>query len=316
MVVLAVMVTLPACGGDDGTSAHVDGSGSDDATTADAASADVASDTAGPDKAGPADLASEATPLSSDATLSTLAPSVGVLDPVFSPDVTAYVVVLPFGSTTAPALEAVATDESATVAVVDAIDVTSADVPARTSAVTVTAEDGVATRVYTVRFDVSPYRSLHDFQVTDIYGATFDFAALKGKKVLVVNVASYCGYTPQYPKLQQLYETYGPDAFVVVGFPANNFLNQEPGTDQEICDFATTKYGITFPLMSKVSVKGPDMHPVYAWLTQKSENGVLDAPVEWNFQKFLVDEQGKVVNVALPPEDPLSPKIIGWITGS
>ena len=205
--------------------------------------------------------------------------AVGRLSPDFAPDVTEYSVLLPFGSSATPALVAAASDPAASLQAVDAADVTSTDATARTSTLTVTAEDGVTTRVYAVRFDVSPYKTLYDFQVTDIHGEPFDLASLKGKKVLVVNVASYCGFTPQYPKLQQLYDTYGPDAFAVIGFPANNFGGQEPGTDQEICDFAVTKYGITFPLMSKISVQGFDMHPVYAWLTQKSENGVLDAPV-------------------------------------
>ncbi len=306
-VLLCVAMLVPACGGDsDGRDA--------------AAPLDDVLDTVGaPDAPDPADavssdLAPEAAPLSTDATLSTLAPAVGDLAPAFAPDVTAYTVLLPFGSAATPALTATATHAAAAVAIVPAADVTAGDEAARTSTVTVTAEDGATTRAYAVRFDVSPTRSLHDFAVTDTHGDPFDFATLKGKKVLVANVASYCGYTPQYPKLQQLYETYGPDAFVVVGFPANNFANQEPGTDQEICDFAVTNYGITFPLMSKISVKGADLHPVYAWLTQKSENGVLDSPVQWNFQKFLVDEEGKVVDVALPAEDPLSAKIVGWIT--
>ncbi len=156
-------------------------------------------------------------------------------------------------------------------------------------------------------------RTLHDFKVTDIDGNEFDLATLKGKKVLVVNVASRCGLTPQYEDLQKLYSTYQDKNFTIIGFPANNFNDQEPGTNQEIKEFCTGNYGVTFPMMDKISVKGDEMAPLYSWLTQKDENGVLDQEVTWNFQKYMIDEQGHLVDVVMPGESPLSDKIIDWI---
>lgn len=158
-------------------------------------------------------------------------------------------------------------------------------------------------------------KSFHDFSVKDIEGNDFSLSQLKGKKVLVVNTASKCGKTPQYEDLEKLYETYGGEKFVIIGFPANNFMNQEPGSNSEILEFCTTKYGVTFPMMSKISVKGDDIHPLYRWLTSKEENGILDAPVKWNFQKFMVDENGRLVDFAPPGEQPLSDRIINWIKG-
>lgn len=157
-------------------------------------------------------------------------------------------------------------------------------------------------------------KSLHDFVVEDIYGDTFDLSELKGRKVLVVNTASKCGLTPQYEELQAIYEKYGGDKFTIIGFPANNFANQEPGTNEDIVEFCTANYGVSFPMMSKISVKGDDIHPLYSWLTQKSENGKLDAEVTWNFQKFMIDEQGNMVDYAAPREKPGSEKIMNWIT--
>ena len=156
-------------------------------------------------------------------------------------------------------------------------------------------------------------RTLHDFTVTDIDGNEFNLATLKGKKVLVVNVASRCGLTPQYEELQKLYSAYQDKNFTVIGFPANNFNNQEPGTNQEIKEFCTGNFGVTFPMMDKISVKGDEMAPLYSWLTQKDENGVLDQEVTWNFQKYMIDEQGHLVDVVMPRESPLSDKIIDWI---
>lgn len=155
--------------------------------------------------------------------------------------------------------------------------------------------------------------TLHDFIVKDIEGNEFDLATLKGKKVLVVNVASRCGLTPQYEELQKLYSIYQDNGFTVIGFPANNFNNQEPGTNQEIKEFCTGNYGVTFPMMDKISVKGDDIAPLYRWLTQKAENGVMDNEVTWNFQKFMIDEQGQLVDVVMPGESPLSDKIVDWI---
>lgn len=153
----------------------------------------------------------------------------------------------------------------------------------------------------------------YDFKVADINGQPFDLSQFKGKKVLVVNVASKCGYTPQYAQLEELYKIYGGERFVVIAFPANNFMSQEPGTNQEIKEFCTSKYEVTFPMMSKISVKGKEMDPLYGWLTSKEKNGVLDAPVKWNFQKFLINEQGQVVGMAPPGESPTSDRITSWI---
>ncbi|MEA5129747.1 MAG: glutathione peroxidase [Proteiniphilum sp.] len=158
-------------------------------------------------------------------------------------------------------------------------------------------------------------KTLYDFTVKDIDGNDFSLASLKGKKVLVVNVASKCGLTPQYEQLQELYEKYRYLNFVIIGFPANNFMGQEPGTNEEIKEFCTANYGVTFPMMEKISVKGKDQAPLYKWLTNKSENGVLDQEVTWNFQKFMVDEEGHLVDVVLPKESPMSGKIINWIIG-
>lgn len=158
-------------------------------------------------------------------------------------------------------------------------------------------------------------KNFHDFTVTTIDGKEFPLSQLKGKKVLVVNTASKCGYTPQYEDLEKLFETYGGDKFTVIGFPANNFMKQEPGTDAEIKEFCTTRYGVTFPMMSKISVKGDDIAPVYNWLTSKDQNGVMDAQVKWNFQKFLIDENGNLVNSYPSGENPLSEKIVNWIKG-
>lgn len=156
-------------------------------------------------------------------------------------------------------------------------------------------------------------KSLHDFKVTDINGQEFDMAKLKGKKVLIVNVASKCGLTPQYEKLQALYSKYKERGFVVVGFPANNFMGQEPGTDKEIKTFCVSKYDVSFPMMSKIDVKGDSTAPIYLWLTQKTLNGKLDAPIQWNFQKFMIDEQGHIVDFVSPKEDPFCDKIVKWI---
>jgi glutathione peroxidase len=154
-----------------------------------------------------------------------------------------------------------------------------------------------------------------DFKATTLEGKDFDLASLKGKKILVVNTASKCGHTPQYAQLEELYKKYGPDKFVIIGFPANNFLRQEPGTNAEIREFCTTNYGVTFPMMAKISVKGNDIDPIYKWLTTKVENGVMDAPVKWNFQKFMIDENGKLVGMVPPGELPTSEKIVNWIEG-
>jgi glutathione peroxidase len=157
--------------------------------------------------------------------------------------------------------------------------------------------------------------NLHDFKVQDIDGSDFDLSQLKGKKVLVVNTASKCGLTPQYELLQKLYDEYGGDQFTIIGFPANNFNEQEPGSNDEIAEFCERNYGVTFPMMSKISVKGDDMHPLYQWLTQKAKNGVSDSEVGWNFQKYMIDEEGHLVDYAEPKTKPDDPKIVNWVKG-
>jgi len=160
---------------------------------------------------------------------------------------------------------------------------------------------------------IAQEKTFHDFTVTDINGDEFDLAQLKGKKVLVVNTASECGLTPQYEILEEVYKEYGGEKFTIIGFPANNFGGQEPGTDEEIKGFCKKNYGVTFPMMSKISVKGDDQNEVYQWLTQKEKNGVEDAEVAWNFQKFLIDENGKYVSMVSPKGSPDSEEIINWI---
>lgn len=157
--------------------------------------------------------------------------------------------------------------------------------------------------------------SFYDFKVETIDGKPFDLNSLKGKKVMVVNTASKCGLTPQYEELEELYKSYsGAGDFVIIGFPANNFMNQEPGTNEEIQSFCSENYGVTFPMMSKISVKGKDMHPLYKWLTTKELNGVKDSEVSWNFQKYLIDEKGNLVEVIPPREKPMSDKVINWLS--
>jgi glutathione peroxidase len=156
--------------------------------------------------------------------------------------------------------------------------------------------------------------NFHDFQVQTINGTTLSLSDFKGKKVLVVNVASECGLTPQYETLQELYDEFGGSNFVIIGFPANNFGAQEPGSNEEIQTFCKKNYGVTFPMMAKIDVKGDNIAPLYAWLTQKTENGVEDAPVSWNFQKFMIDENGEWVGMVSPQESPACDKIVNWIT--
>ncbi len=165
----------------------------------------------------------------------------------------------------------------------------------------------------TVSGGLSAQKSFYDFVVKDIEGKSFDFSTLKGKKVLIVNTASKCGFTPQYEQLEQLYEKYGADKFVIIGFPANNFKSQEPGTNEEIAQFCQMNYGVSFPMMSKISVKGDDMHPLYKWLTSKDENGILDSEVEWNFQKYLIDANGKLVDMVEPRVKPDDKRIVDWV---
>lgn len=151
-------------------------------------------------------------------------------------------------------------------------------------------------------------KSIYDFKVTSLDGGTIDFAKYKGKKILIVNTASKCGYTPQYEGLEKLYEQH-KDNLVIIGFPANNFLYQEPGNDQDIKSFCQKNYGVSFPMASKIDVKGKKMHPLYVWLTQKKYNNYSDNSVKWNFQKYLIDEKGNLIDVFAPGVEPLSTEI-------
>ena len=155
--------------------------------------------------------------------------------------------------------------------------------------------------------------SFYDFKVKTLNGETFNFSQLKGKKVMIVNTASKCGFTPQYEQLQEIYQQYKKEGFIILGFPANNFNNQEPGTAEEISEFCQINYGVTFPMMEKVSVRGDDQHPLYQWLTKKELNGVLDSKVKWNFQKYLIGRTGKIEKVISPRTKPNDPEIIQWI---
>jgi glutathione peroxidase len=158
-------------------------------------------------------------------------------------------------------------------------------------------------------------QSFYDLKSRTIDGRDFSFAELKGKKVMIVNTASKCGFTPQYEDLEKLYKAYKDQDFVIIGFPANNFGHQEPGTNSEIKEFCTKNYGVSFQMMEKISVKGDDMDPVYKWLTEKSLNGKMDSSVKWNFQKYLIDEKGNLVDVAYSTEKPDNDKIVAWIKG-
>jgi glutathione peroxidase len=154
--------------------------------------------------------------------------------------------------------------------------------------------------------------SIYDFTLPSIDGNPMPLAGFKGKVIFMVNVASKCGYTPQYSALEALYEKYKDQGFVVLGFPANNFAGQEPGTNQEIKTFCSTKYNVTFPLYAKVSVKGEDMTPLYQYLT-KVANSSLAGDIKWNFTKFLVDRQGQVVERFEPAVKPDSPEVVAAI---
>lgn len=156
-------------------------------------------------------------------------------------------------------------------------------------------------------------QTIYQFTVEDINGKPFALADLKGKKVMIVNTASKCGLTPQYKELEALYKQYKDKDFIIIGFPANNFLGQEPGSNEQIASFCSINYGVTFPMMSKISVKGKNMHPLYQFLTQKSKNGVEDSKVKWNFQKYLIGRDGKLEKVIDPKTLPSSDEVTQWI---
>jgi glutathione peroxidase len=155
--------------------------------------------------------------------------------------------------------------------------------------------------------------SIYDFKVKGLDGNTIDFSDFKGKKILIVNTASQCGYTPQYEELEKLYEEY-KDKLVIVGFPANNFGQQEPGSNEEIHEFCKKNYGVTFPMAEKVSVKGDDIHPLFKYLSDEAiKSGAAEPVIKWNFTKFLVDENGKLVKVFPSKVKPLSEEITVYL---
>lgn len=152
-------------------------------------------------------------------------------------------------------------------------------------------------------------QSVYDFTMKDIKGNDVPLSKYKGKVVLIVNVASKCGLTPQYKELEAFYEKHKDKNFTIIGFPANNFLGQEPGTNEDIAQFCSLNYGVTFDMFSKISVKGKDTHPLYQYLTEKRLNGVEEAPVQWNFQKFLIGKDGKLVRSFSPKTSVLSDEV-------
>ena len=154
--------------------------------------------------------------------------------------------------------------------------------------------------------------SIHIFKAEGIDGEVIDFANFKGKKILVVNVASECGFTPQYKQLQELYDEF-ENKLVIVGFPCNDFGEQEPGSNDEISAFCKEEYDVRFPLAAKISIKGSDPHPIYQWLTDKHKNGLMDSTVAWNFQKYLLDEKGRLVHVFTSSASPFDDHILNWL---
>ena len=156
-------------------------------------------------------------------------------------------------------------------------------------------------------------QTIYQFKVKDIEGKIFDFENLRGKKIMIVNTASKCGLTGQYKGLQKLYDRYKDSGLVVVGFPANDFLWQEPGSNKEIAKFCEMNYGVTFPMMSKITVKGGEMHPLYQFLTQAGKIGYKSSTVSWNFQKYLIGSDGKLEKIITPRTAPMSEEVIDWV---
>ncbi|WP_126650867.1 glutathione peroxidase [Chryseobacterium aureum] len=155
-------------------------------------------------------------------------------------------------------------------------------------------------------------KTIYDFKVESLDGKEINFADFKGKKILIVNTASECGFTPQYADLEKVYEQY-KDKLVVIGFPANNFGGQEPGTNTEIGAFCQKNYGVTFPMAAKVSVKGDDTAPIFKFLTEKELNGVKNTSILWNFTKFLVDENGKLIDSFVSTTNPMDDAITKYL---
>ena len=160
-----------------------------------------------------------------------------------------------------------------------------------------------------------PTSSLHQFKSKTLDGQWLDLASLKGKKILIVNTASKCGFTHQYKELETLYEKYKDKNFVILGFPCNQFGNQEPGNSSDIQSFCTKNFGVTFQMMEKVDVKGDSICEIYKWLTSKEKNGVEGSSVKWNFQKYMIDENGYLIDHVLSIKSPDCDKIVNWIEG-
>lgn len=154
--------------------------------------------------------------------------------------------------------------------------------------------------------------SIYDFKVTALDGGTIDFSKYKGKKIMIVNTASECGNTPQYAELEAMSRKY-KGKLVIVGFPANDFGAQEPGSNKEIAAFCTKNYSVTFPMAAKITVKGDEKAPIYQWLTSKKYNNLQDSEVKWNFQKYLINEKGQLVAMFKPGMKPNDPEIIAAI---
>lgn len=161
--------------------------------------------------------------------------------------------------------------------------------------------------------DMDRIKTIYDFKVETISGDTLNLASLKGKKVMIVNTASKCGLTPQFEQLEQLYKEFKDQNFVIIGFPTNDFMGQDPGSNEEIAEFCQMNYGVTFPMMAKIVVKGKEKHPLYQYLTEKSQNEIDDFDIEWNFQKFLINENGSIDKVISPRVLPNAPEIVDWI---
>lgn len=162
-------------------------------------------------------------------------------------------------------------------------------------------------------YSASAQTSFHNLSAVDAFGDTIDMSDYAGKKILVVNTASKCGFTPQYDDLQSLYEKYRQQDFLVIAFPSDNFLNQEFDSNAEVVEFCQTNYNISFPIMSKINVKGSDKHPIYQWLTDQSLNGYDNSRVKWNFQKYMINESGELAGYLAPSDSPFDEKIIQWI---
>ena len=166
--------------------------------------------------------------------------------------------------------------------------------------------------LFCLSFSIQTSSTVYDFSLTGTDGKEINLNMFKGKKILFVNVASKCGYTPQYEGLQKLYEQ-NKENLVIIGLPCNQFMNQEPGTNEEIQTFCSKNYGVTFPITQKIYVKGDKIHPLYNWLTRKEFNGVEDSKVKWNFQKYLIDEEGALIQVFGSKVKPLGEEIISAV---